>query len=193
MSTPAANQRSRYLFPKAYADRVQRFRVACGFLLLIAFGLLSHPTLRSLGAGLPICFAGLALRAWAAGHLAKDRVLAVSGPYRFMRNPLYGGTLIAAAGIFAASRSVLLAIIFAAVFVLVYLPAIELEEQHLGGIFSEYEAYASQVNRFVPTRAAPSSTRAFSWVLYRRNEEYKALLGFVIAVGWLLFRALSHA
>ena len=178
----------RYLFPKQYADVVQRLRVPCGFVLLAAFALLSHPSIRSMLIGLPISIAGLALRAWASGHLAKNQRLASSGPYAYVRNPLYLGTLLAAFGIVLASESAGLAAIFTSAFVFVYLPAIELEEQHLRQIFPEYTEYAARVNRLLPTHRWPGTPRPFSWALYRKNEEYKALLGFAVAVGWLAWR-----
>ena len=180
-----------YLFPKSYADFAQRLRVPCGFLLLITFALLSKPSRMSLFIGLPISIAGLSLRGWAAGHLAKNRDLAVSGPYAFMRNPLYAGTLITALGIVVAARSLVLASIFAAVFLLVYLPAIELEEQHLRNIFPNYSDYAMRVNRFLPFRKWSTPASAFSTSLYWKNEEYKAALGFLVAVAWLLWKCLK--
>src|SRR5450432_2478874 len=118
-------------FPKPYADTVARLRVPSGFLIVIVFGLFSHPTGQSLGMGLPISAIGLALRAWAAGSLAKNRELATAGPYAYTRNPLYIGTLLVAAGLAVASCSIGLGLLFAAVFLLVYLPVIQLEEQHL--------------------------------------------------------------
>jgi len=180
----------RYRFPKAYADFVQRLRVLFGFVLLVAFAWLSQPTLESMLIGIPISALGLWLRAWAAGHLAKDRQLATGGPYAHMRNPLYLGTLIAALGIVVASRSLWLALIFAIVFLFVYLPAVELEEQHLREIFPEYSSYAARVHRFLPTVIRAGSETCFSWALYRRNEEYKALLGFVTALAWLIGKGL---
>lgn len=145
--------------------------------------------------GLPVACLGLALRAWAAGHLAKDRQLAISGPYAYMRNPLYAGTLVVALGVMIASRSWWLAFIFTAVFCLIYLPAIELEEQHLSEIFPAYSAYAGQVLRFLPVRKWPGAADRFSWARYRRNEEYKALVGFLLAAAWLVWRCLrlSHS
>lgn len=176
-------------FPKEYADFVQRLRVPCGFLLLVAFAVLSQPSPTSLMIGLPISLCGLLLRAWAAGNLAKNRTLAVAGPYAYMRNPLYAGTLITASGIVVASRSLVLVPIFAAVFLLVYLPAIELEEQHLRKIFPEYANYAERVNRFLPFRKWPSSNAAtFGPALYWKNEEYKASVGFLVAVAWLIWK-----
>jgi protein-S-isoprenylcysteine O-methyltransferase Ste14 len=177
-----------HIFPKRYADFVQRFRVAFGFVLLVGFAFLTAPTPASLAVGLPVSVLGLALRGWAAGHLAKDARLATSGPYAYIRNPLYLGTLLAALGIVIASRSLWLAIIFVVAFALIYLPAVELEEQHLLEIFPDYLAYAARIPRFWPRTRWPGELRAFSWPLYRKNEEYKAVLGFLIAICWLLWR-----
>lgn len=179
---------SRYLFPKPYADFVQRLRVAGGFILLAAFGWLAHPSLQSMLIGLPVSIIGLLLRGWAAGHLAKNEELATSGPYAYVRNPLYLGTLIAAFGIVVAARNIWLALLFALVFLLVYLPAVELEEQHLRDIFSDYSIYAGRVNRFFPRGRYDTRAASFSWALYQRNEEYKALIGWLIAVAWLGWR-----
>jgi protein-S-isoprenylcysteine O-methyltransferase Ste14 len=175
-------------FPKRYADAVQRLRVASGFILLLAFAWFANPTKLSMLIGLPVAILGLALRAWAAGHLAKDQDLAVSGPYAYVRNPLYIGTATVALGIVVAAQSAWLVLIFVLVFVLVYLPAIELEEQHLRDIFPSYESYATHVHRLMPTRKWRQATGNFSWARYRRNEEYKASLGFLIAVVWLAWK-----
>jgi protein-S-isoprenylcysteine O-methyltransferase Ste14 len=176
------------LFPKRYSDFVQRFRVAGGFLLLVVFTWLPEPTRESLVTGLPVAVAGLFLRGWAAGHLAKNQQLAMSGPYAYMRNPLYAGTVIAALGMVIAARSICLAILFALVFLLVYLPAIELEEQHLREIFPEYAAYAQRIRRFLPIAKWQGPMARFSWKLYSRNEEYKAAAGFLVAAVWLVIR-----
>ncbi len=177
-----------YRFPKRYADFVQRLRVACGFVLLFAFAWLSSPSRTSMLIGLPVSVLGLWLRAWATGHLKKDRELATSGPYAYIRNPLYAGTLIVALGIVLASRSVWLTIVFAAVFLLVYLPAVELEEQHLRDIFPSYAPYAECVHRFLPLGKWHGAPGRFSWSLYRKNEEYKAAIGFLIAAAWLVWK-----
>jgi protein-S-isoprenylcysteine O-methyltransferase Ste14 len=149
---------------------------------------LPEPTRESLVTGLPVAVAGLFLRGWAAGHLAKNQQLAMSGPYAYMRNPLYAGTVIAALGMVIAARSICLAILFALVFLLVYLPAIELEEQHLREIFPEYAAYAQRIRRFLPIAKWQGPMARFSWKLYSRNEEYKAAAGFLVAAAWLVIR-----
>jgi protein-S-isoprenylcysteine O-methyltransferase Ste14 len=136
--------------------------------------------------GLPVAVFGLLLRAWAGGHLAKDQQLATSGPYAYLRNPLYVGTLTVAGGLVIASRNIWLALLFAAAFLLVYLPAVELEEQHLREIFPDYGEYAARVSRFIPVSRYPRGSRRFSAALYRKNEEYKAALGFLVASAWLV-------
>src|SRR5579871_2783404 len=115
-------------FPKPYADRVARMRVTAGFIMVAAFAWFSEPTYSSLAIGLPVSLLGLFLRGWATGHLEKNIRLAESGPYAYVRNPLYIGTLLVAAGLVIAARRWLLAGLFAAVFLLIYLPVIELEE-----------------------------------------------------------------
>jgi protein-S-isoprenylcysteine O-methyltransferase Ste14 len=176
-------------FPKPYADLVARLRVATGFLLVAAFAWFATPTPRSLAAGLPVAVLGLWLRGWAAGHLAKDQKLATSGPYGHLRNPLYLGTLIVAAGLVIASRRLLLAGLFAAVFGLVYLPAIELEEQHLRDLFPEYRDYAARLPLLWPRLKHAGAGDRFRWRLYLRNEEYQALLGFLAGVALLVWKA----
>ena len=176
-------------FPKSYADRVAKLRVPFGFLLVATFAWFSHPTGTSLLVGLPVSVCGLALRAWAAGHLAKNAQLAQSGPYASVRNPLYIGTLLVAAGLVIASRSVGLGILFAAVFGLIYLPVIQLEEQHLRSLFPEYAAYAQQVPALLPRFRRSSGPQSSSPQLYLKNREYEALLGFLAGVALLVWKA----
>jgi protein-S-isoprenylcysteine O-methyltransferase Ste14 len=174
-------------FPKKYADAVAKLRVPGGFLMVAAFLWLASPTWTALAIGLPISALGLALRAWAAGHLEKNRTLAESGPYAYVRNPLYIGTLAVAAGFVIASRRWELGLLFAAVFLLIYLPVVELEEQHLRSLFPEYADYAESVPRLWPRRAGHSS-KHFRVEMYVRNQEYQALVGFLIGVAVLIWK-----
>lgn len=180
-------------FPKRYADAVARLRVPSGFLLVAVFAWFSHPTARSLVAGLPVALAGLTLRAWAAGCLAKNRQLATGGPYAYTRNPLYLGTLLVAAGLVVAARSVGLGVLFAAVFAFIYLPVIQLEEQHLRKLFPEYTAYADRVPAIWPrfARAPQNEANPFTVGLYLRNQEYQAAAGFLAGMLFLLWKVVG--
>jgi protein-S-isoprenylcysteine O-methyltransferase Ste14 len=168
-------------------------RVPFGFVLVAAFAWFSAPDVRSLGIGISISVVGLLIRAWAAGHLAKNQRLAVGGPYAWTRNPLYIGTLLVAAGLGVASRSAGLSGLFAVVFLLIYLPVIELEEQHLRKIFPEYAAYAERVHRLLPTWPDRSTGEKFQFAIYLRNQEYQALLGFLAGTALLLWKASRKA
>lgn len=180
-------------FPKPYADAVAKLRVLFGFVMVAAFLWFSAPDAVSLAVGIPIASLGLALRAWAAGHLEKNRTLAQSGPYAHVRNPLYLGTLTAAAGFAIASRRWELAILFAAVFGLVYLPVVELEEQHLRELFPEFAEYARRVPRLMPrVDAVDGAGKPFQWAVYRRNREYEALAGFLVGAAVLMWKAVYH-
>lgn len=171
---------------KRYADFVAPLRVPCGFVLVATFAWLSHPNVQSLLAGIPVSLAGLGLRAWASGHLEKNRQLTCSGPYAFVRNPLYIGTSLVAAGLVIASQRWILAAIFAAVFLLVYLPVIRLEEQHLGNLFPAYRDYREAVPALFPTLHPMRSAKAFRWSVYLRNREYNALIGLASGVVFLI-------
>jgi protein-S-isoprenylcysteine O-methyltransferase Ste14 len=175
--------------PKRYADLVARLRVPGGFLMIAAFAILADPSPASIALGGSIAAPGMLLRAWAAGHLAKNRDLATSGPYAYMRNPLYAGTLTAALGLAVAARSMVVAAIAAGVFLLVYLPVIELEQQHLRTLFPGYAQYAREVPLIRPTFSYRGAARAFSWRLFLRNQEYQAAIAFALAMLYLLWRA----
>ena len=178
-------------FPKRYADLVARLRVPFGFVLVAVFAWFSRPVAASLLLGLPVSLAGLALRGWAAGCLAKNQRLATGGPYAHTRNPLYLGTLLVAGGLAIAARSPWLALLFALIFLLVYLPVIQLEEQHLREIFPEYALYAVQVPALWPrlTAAPKLAGPRFRWTLYLKNQEYQAALGLGAGMLFLLWKA----
>jgi protein-S-isoprenylcysteine O-methyltransferase Ste14 len=179
-------------FPKPYADLVARLRVTCGFILVAAFAWFSRPDARSLAVGLPVSALGLLLRGWATGHVEKNIRLAESGPYAYVRNPLYLGTLLAAAGFAIASRQWPLAVLFGFVFVLIYLPAIELEEQHLRKLFPQFADYAERVPALWPTLNPVRKPGRFRWALYVHNREYQALIGFLVGAAYLIVRAFTR-
>lgn len=183
----------RQLFPKPYADFVQRLRVPSGILLAAAFFFLSSPSPAGLWAGLPLVAAGLAHRTWAAGHLRKNQALTASGPYAWHRNPLYAGTLLAASGCAVAGGGGWLLAFVAAVFLLVYLPVMQLEEQKLAELFPGFEAYARRVPQIVPKRPTARSPERFSWDVWAMNREWKGIAAFVLLYLFLFakFRAAS--
>ena len=127
-------------FPKPYADIVARLRVPSGLLIIVVFAWLSHPTLQSLLYGLPVALIGLALRAWAAGCLAKNLQLSSSGPYAYTRNPLYLGTYLMAVGVTLAVENYILLAALSVLYAVLYHYIILDEETKLERIFGSAAA-----------------------------------------------------
>src|SRR5216110_3461196 len=101
---------------------MQRWRVPLGFVCAAFFFFFSRPRPLMLAIGGAIALPGLALRAWATGHLRKNDTLATTGPYRYTRNPLYLGSFFLGVGFTVASGRPILGIIFAAFFLGIYVP-----------------------------------------------------------------------
>jgi len=156
----------------------RRIRVPTGFILAAVYLVLAHSTLRSLALGSAFVVAGLMIRGFASGHLQKNEQLATSGPYAYTRNPLYFGSLVMAVGFAIAARSVWIALLLSAIFVLIYLPVIRAEESYLAQRFPEFADYARQVPRLIPRpRSFQNDAGSFSWALYYKHREYNAVLG----------------
>ncbi len=174
---------------------VTRWRVPLGFVLALIYVYRAHPLPLTLAIGLPIAACGLALRAWAAGYIRKNDVLATDGPYRFTRNPLYLGSTLLAVGFVVAAADWIMAVLVTAMMLGIYLPVIRREEAFLRSRFgADFDAYVRRVPRLLPrwprqSRAGSSPT--FSPALYLRHREYNALLGFLFVVAILTARLLG--
>jgi protein-S-isoprenylcysteine O-methyltransferase Ste14 len=174
----------------AYAAWAARRRVPLGFAMAVAFLIMSKPTFYLLIIGGGIALLGLFWRGLAAGYLEKGKVLAISGPYRYTRNPLYLGSFMMGLGFAVAGGSWLLGVGFLGFFLTIYWPVMRREETELRQRFSEaYDRYAGSVAQFIPNFYAPSeSNRTFSspekfdWHRYRMNREYEAALGYLIGL-----------
>lgn len=173
---------------------IQRWRVPLGFLCAAIFIVLARPTLRALLIGAVVSIIGLAIRAWAAGHIRKNAELAISGPYAFTRNPLYLGSFFLGLGFTIASGRWELALLFAVLFLGIYFPVMRVEATTMAELFGkQYEAYKKSVPlffpRITPFRQTDGREIRFDMSLYLRYREYRAALGLAIAWGLLLVKA----
>jgi protein-S-isoprenylcysteine O-methyltransferase Ste14 len=162
--------------------RIARWRVPGGFVLGALALWLARPTPRSLQAGALLALAGEAVRIWAAGHLEKGREVTTSGPYRLTRHPLYLGSTIMGVGLAVASASVVVATLVLAYLAISLTAAIRTEESHLTEKFGgAYPAYRE--GRVDGARRRFSLERAVS------NREYRAVMGLVVALALLWWKA----
>ena len=160
-----------------------RWRVRAGTLGVLGVLVFARPAWIPLLAGFGLSLLGLGLRAWAAGHLRKEKILAVSGPYRWTRNPLYLGSLLIGAAMAVGSWSWGAAAILAAYFLVFYPVVINEERKRMKALFpADYETYGKRVPLFFPSfrKASAYQNGPFSRALYRKNKEQRALIGTVI-------------
>jgi len=168
-----------------------RWRVRLGYPLAIAVLWFARPTPRSVLLGALVGLVGLWIRASAAGHLHKQEVLTVTGPYAYTRNPLYLGSAILALGVgIAAHRWISLAFlgVYFALFysVVMWREETELRLRH-GASFEEYfRAVPLFLPRLIPARLSGDSAGAFSFAQYKKNHEWQAAVGFLLVLAVLL-------
>lgn len=173
-----------------------RWRVRMGYPVAIVYWLLAAPTPHSITLGAAVAFVGLIVRAAASGQLRKNQELATSGIYARTRNPLYLGSAILAAGFITAGHSLWAGLLVAIYFPVFYYAVMRNEEEDLRECFgAAFEDYAASVPLFFPNifRTAKRPVggqieRVFSWAQYRRNREYKALIGTLGALAFVWLR-----
>jgi protein-S-isoprenylcysteine O-methyltransferase Ste14 len=135
--------------------------------LPLAFALFSTPEEWENGgliwtAAIALCVAGIAIRAWARCHhnrgLRADRSLVRTGPYTYIRNPLYVGSILIIAGATVASRLVWLVPVSLLWSFAVYAAVAAYEEGRLVARHgADYERYRAEVPAWIPSLRAPSN------------------------------------
>jgi protein-S-isoprenylcysteine O-methyltransferase Ste14 len=161
---------------------LSQWRVPLGFICGAAVLWLAKPTVRSVLVGSAVAVAGELLRIWAAGHLEKGQEVTRSGPYRFIRHPLYVGSTIVGAGAAIAAASVSIAALIAGYLVPTVVAAIRTEEAGMRAAFGDqYDAY-------VQSRGEPVE-RSFSLARAMKNKEYRAVAGLAVVAAILAMKA----
>ena len=163
------------------------------------------PSAFSIAAGLPVAFAGEVTRMWAVGYSGVttrgDTVtapaLVTAGPYAYVRNPLYVGNFVTAAGFAIAftgknSRPVrwMLAGGSLAAMIAVYATIVPHEEAYLQERFGRlFERYCIRVPRIVP-RVLPIEDGEGEWEAQTLlTAESKTFATFAAMLAALVVRA----
>jgi protein-S-isoprenylcysteine O-methyltransferase Ste14 len=169
----------------------RRIRVPMGFALAIFYYWRARPTWKAFVIGALIAAMGIALRTLASGQVRKNQELTMSGPYAYVRNPLYLGSIIIASGFAVAARDLWVTIAMVAMFAIIYAPVIRGEEMFLRNHFPAYDNYARHVPRLLPrTLLVRQIMDGFSRTLYWQHREYNALLGAIAMLAALAAKIL---
>jgi protein-S-isoprenylcysteine O-methyltransferase Ste14 len=111
------------------------------------------------GIGIALLGCGLAIAIWARAHLGRnwgmpmtvkqEPELVTSGPYRFVRHPIYSGLLLALVG--TALATSLLVLVLVATFGVTFYISARIEEQNMTRAFpAAYPAYRARTKMLVP-------------------------------------------
>jgi protein-S-isoprenylcysteine O-methyltransferase Ste14 len=173
----------------------RRIRVPLGFATaaLYLFELWRRqPRPAAIVCSLVLVLPGLWLRAYASGYVKKNQELTITGPYAYVRNPLYLGSILIAAGFALTLLSWAFAGALAVMFVAIYVPVIASEERFLRSAFPGFTEYCRRVPRLIPRLTparlgTPDSNGRFFLALYLKHREYNALLGAILLYLSLFF------
>lgn len=139
-----------------------RYRSYTPLPFLLAMVVWARPTVVSLCAGFVVVLLGEAIRFWGVSIAGSETrttgtvggtYLITTGPFAYVRNPLYVGNMMLYAGVGIMSMALFpwLLIIAIVWFVTQYTLIVLQEEEYLAGHFGEaYASYRCQVHRFRP-------------------------------------------
>ncbi len=164
--------------------KLRRVPLFIGGILLILF---SKPNPTGIVVGLILIILGEAIRIWAAGHLQKNEVLTVSGPYSYVKNPLYIGSIFITTGFCILSDNIYILAALTFMFCFHYIPYKKrVEGDRLRKIFGvKYEDYDQKVPEYIP-RLTPYSEENSKWQLknFIENSEWGIIV--LVAIGILV-------
>jgi protein-S-isoprenylcysteine O-methyltransferase Ste14 len=146
--------------------------------------ILANPNGLSMIFGTVIVFAGEVIRVWASGHLVRNDEVTTSGPYAYLRDPLYLGRLFLLIGfcVMAWGYNWIILIIGLGIFFFKYMPRKYRKEMaRLETLFGEeYRDYASCTYSLIPRlRPYPKASRR-PWrfdLFWKENREQYFLIG----------------
>ncbi len=153
--------------------------------VILLLVIIAQPNLWSLSVGGFIVLMGELIRVWATGHLKRNKEVTTSGPYAYLRDPLYLGRLFLLIGFCVMARGAGLFLFLPVgiiVFAYSYMPRkykkeMARLERHFGEEYVKYSSYCrSLIPRFKPYAGADNRKWSGSLFWYENREQYFILI-----------------
>ncbi len=169
-------------------SKIRKIPLFIGALLLVIF---ARPGQPGMTIGIILIAIGEGIRIWAAGHLQKNEALTVTGPYAYVKNPLYIGSILITAGYCILADNIYLLAAATFMFCFYYIPyKKKVEADRLKRIFgSPFEDYDQKVPDYLPRRE-PYSNQKSPWRYgnFIENSEEGILIIVVVGIVLVLSR-----
>jgi isoprenylcysteine carboxyl methyltransferase (ICMT) family protein YpbQ len=164
-------------------------RQGIGVILVVVFAVLSQPTLYFFILGCLLVLDGLLIRLYASGFVYKNKELSTSGPYAYVRHPLYTGNILILIGISFAAGSISALVISIIFFWFYYPAAIEYEDRKLKLLFPDsWDSWSQQTPALMPKfKFNRLNLAEWSWEKSLKKNYEPVIFAFVLF--WLIFLA----
>ena len=106
-------------------------RQSIGVILVVLFAVFAEPNLYLFILGCLLVLDGLLIRLYASGFVLKNKELSTSGPYAYVRHPLYTGNILILSGMSFATGFISAFVISIIFFWFYYPTAIEYEDRKI--------------------------------------------------------------
>ncbi len=142
-------------------------------------------------AGAAITLFGEWLRLWAAGHLRKNKQLTNTGPYSYVKNPLYIGTLLITLGYSVMAKNYWIMIGGFVWFFIYFAPYKKKQENEklISSFGQPWIEYDNAVPDYLP-RLSPypgRGTNRWSFEVVKENSEHETAIGVLAGLAVLLY------
>ena len=162
-----------------------KLRVPIGLILVVLLSRIID--LRFFFPGLVVSALGELFQVWCMSTIKTKKKLTVVGPYMFMRNPMYIGRFFLIFGIIMMTGNPWLMAGLTILYYFYMVNRVKREEEILLDLFGkEYEAYCSEVNRYMPSfkRFDRDLLWSFNKESFIQNNVHWNILG--VAIGYVI-------
>lgn len=161
--------------------------------LAVAAGVVGLARSEWLPGGLSVSAAGALLQWWCFGCIRTRQELAVNGPYKFVRNPMYLSRYLLVLGALMCTGRIWLLAVFTVLYYFYMVNRVRREEATLKRVFgAEYEAYCREVRPFMFSKGyAGGRLLYFDGAAFRRNHGLSNMAG--VLLFYIVCIVVAHA